>query len=198
VEAELKNKDPFEIFFTRLEAISPIPPGYRETIRDLFQIQSIEKGGFYIRKGDKEERLSFVVSGLFRYYYIDQEGRERIKMFTPEGNFLVSYTSLVTGEESPYYVDALEQSTILTINRQNYIQGFTHDPYWIQVERMYVQQMLIQKVRREASLLTEDSAHRYENFVENHLELHNRLRLKDIAAFLGMTDVTLSRIRKNR
>jgi CRP-like cAMP-binding protein len=57
----------------------------------------METNSFLIRAGEIERRISYVVSGLFRHYYLDLDVNERIKTIAKEGDFVVSYSSLLTG-----------------------------------------------------------------------------------------------------
>jgi CRP-like cAMP-binding protein len=181
-----------------LDRLSPMPEGYAASLRETFVARSFAAGAHFINAGETATGVGFVVRGLFKYFYIDHEGKERIKTIAMENDFVVSYASLITGTPSAYFIAALEESEVLVIDREAYLQGVEHDPYWATIARKYVEQLFVDKVRREASLLMEDAGTRYEHFVLHHRELHNRLRLKDIASFLGMTDVTLSRVRRNR
>jgi CRP-like cAMP-binding protein len=111
---------------------------------------------------------------------------------------VVSYASLLTATPSTYSIEALEPSTILYIDRNTHLSGVEHDPYWATIARKYVERLFVDKVGREASLLMDDARARYERFVSENRALHDRLRLKHIASYLGMADVTLSRVRHYR
>lgn len=181
-----------------LNQISPLDDEHRAAINDLFTAHTLIAGEHYVRVGESAEAIAFVCSGLFRYFYVDQGGNEHIKTFAREDDFVTSYASLISGEQSAYTVQALEESRLLELDRETYLHGVANDPYWAEIARVYVERLFIAKVAREASLLMDDAAERYEKFVHNHRDLHDRLRLRDIASFLGMTDVTLSRVRARR
>lgn len=188
----------FERLEEALSALAPLPEGYAADLRNRFVERRYDEGSFFVRAGERASGVGFVAAGLFRYYYIDHDGKERIKTIARENDFVVSYASLLTGSPSAYFIEALETSVVLVIDRATYMEGVEHDPYWGTIARKYVERIFVDKVRREASLLMEDAAQRYERFVIEHRDLHNRLRLKDVASYLGMTDVTLSRVRHDR
>ena len=87
----------------------------------------------------------------------------------------------------------LEQSVIATIDWRSYFEGIEREPCRATIARMCVENLFVDKVRREASLLMEDASKRYERFVAEEPELNSRPRLKEIASYLAMTDVRLSR-----
>ena len=190
--------DAYDYLEQCLDQLSPFPARLREQLRNRFIVETMSRGSRFLRAGETERRMGFVVSGLFRFFYLDADAKERIKSFAREGEFVVGYASLLTGQPSAYTIEALEQSVIASIDRRSYFEGIEHEPYWATIARMYVENLFVDKVRREASLLMEDASTRYERFVAEDCELNSRLRLKDIASYLGMTDVTLSRLRSER
>lgn len=190
--------DSYDRLESALNGIAPLPRGYAGKLRALFRPRFYDAGSIFIRAGERATHAGFIARGLFRYYYVDSTGKERIKTVAREDDFVMSYASLLTGDPSPYFVEALEASEVLLIDRASYLSGVERDPYWATIARKNIERLFIEKVRREASLLMEDAATRYERFVVSEPELHNRMRLRDIASFLGMSDVTLSRIRHDR
>ena len=190
--------DPHECLAEHLNRLSPLPDELRSQIAERFVVETFDRGAVFLRAGTPERRMGFVVSGLFRFYYLDSDAKERIKSFAREGEFVVSYASLLTGQPSAYSIEALERSVVASIDRHSYFEGIEREPYWAAIARTYVERLFVEKVRREASFLMEDAATRYERFVAEEPELSARLRLKDVASYLGMSDVTLSRFRSER
>lgn len=181
-----------------LNAIKQMPPGVDSALPEIFFEKHYPEGSFFVKAGEHARYFGFVVKGLFRYFYVDMEGKERIKTFVKENEFVVSYASLITGTESAYYIEALEDSVVLQVDREPFLDGVEHDAFWGTISRKCIERLFVEKIRREASFLMEDAMTRYETFVSEHGDLHNRLRLKDIASYLGMTDVSLSRLRRIR
>lgn len=69
-----------------------------ELIWKLYSIcieQVIKKGEFFIRAGDVPKHMGFILDGLFRLYYVDEEGNDFIKAFSETGRFLLSYSAIL-------------------------------------------------------------------------------------------------------
>lgn len=190
--------DDYAYFLSSMNRWTSVDEEHQRQMETNWKRRAIECNAYVQRAGEPADGMGFVVNGLFRFFYIDTEGREHVKTFAREGDYVASFAALVSGEPSRYYIQAIEESLILFIPRQDYLNGVKYDPIWSTVARKAVEQVLIDKVHHEASLLTLDAAARYEDFVVCYPELSRRLRLKDIASYLGMTDVSLSRVRRKR
>jgi CRP-like cAMP-binding protein len=142
--------------------------------------------------------MGFIVQGLVKYYYIDSDGNEWIKHFSAENDFVASYASFLYQTPSLYFIESLEETTILTINYDVYMKYLQNSFTWNSIARKYTEKIYYEKEKREASFLKEDGSERYTNFFNEYKDLADRLSLKDIASFLGMTAVQLSRIRNKK
>ena len=190
--------DDYGFFLSSMDQSRSVDYEHRELMGKYWKPREIRRNEYFQRAGNPVDGMGFIVVGLFRFFYIDSEGREHVKTFAKEGDYVTSFAALITGELSSYFIQACEDSRMLFIRRQEYLSGVEHDPFWCDVARKTVERVLIEKVHHESSLLTMDAAERYEDFVARYPNLNSRLRLKDIASYLGMTDVSLSRIRRMR
>ena len=91
-----------------------------EFIRSLWMPRDFRKGQFFQRAGEVTTHGAFVVRGCFRTYMVDARGGETIVHFSAERAFIGDITSAVTGQPTPYSVDAVEPSTILTIDHASF------------------------------------------------------------------------------
>lgn len=169
-----------------------------EKIEQDFRLEKFTKDQFFVHEGDIPDKIGFIVKGLMKYYYIDREGNEWIKHFTPENDFVASYASFIYQLPSMYFIQAIEDTTVLTIYYSSYTKNIQTSNLWNSVARKYTEKIYFEKERREASLLKENGRERYSNFLTNYKNLADRISLKDTASFLGLTSVSLSRIRNNK
>ncbi|MDC7124207.1 MAG: Crp/Fnr family transcriptional regulator [Spirochaetales bacterium] len=190
--------DDYNYFFSSIERWQAVNTEHKILAEKYWKPRTYKQNEYVQRAGEKAGGMGFIVKGLFRFFYIDNEGREHVKTFASEGEYVTSFAALITGEPSSYFIQAIEDSRILFIDRQNYLQGIEQNSLWNTMARKTIENVLIEKVHHESCLLTMDASERYEDFVMRYPDLNNRLRLKDIASYLGMTDVSLSRIRKIR
>ena len=71
-----------------------------------------KKHSIFLQAGEHPKKFAFCLSGMYRFYYIDYEGKEITKHFAKEGNLLIAYNSLIHERESRIYIEALEDSCI--------------------------------------------------------------------------------------
>jgi CRP-like cAMP-binding protein len=191
--------NPHALLIAEIEKISDKKdPINRAEIKNIFRVECYTKGSCFVREGEIPFKIGFLVQGLVKYYYIDADGNEWIKHFSAEKEFVASYASFLYQTPSLYFIEAIEETTLLSINYDVYINFLQNSFTWNRIARKYTEKIYYEKEIREASFLKEDGSERYHNFFNGHKNIANRLTLKDIASYLGMTAVQLSRIRNKK
>lgn len=172
-----------------------LPGDAKQALCRIFAEDSIKKGEDFIREGERGERLAFLKDGLLRSYYISPKGQEYNKHFFTAGSFVVPVTSLVTGQPSPVYIGALEDSAILVASYRELENLYAKHLHLNILGRKLVELGWIGKERRETQLIMLDARQRYRAFLEEFPGLEQRIPQYHIASYLGITPVQLSRIR---
>jgi len=173
-----------------------IPDKELDKISRLFYPCRIKKGEFFVRSGFMADSIGFILSGLLRYYYADRNGVEYTKAFAAENDFAVSYASMLLKKPSAFSIEALENTEMLCIRYSDWEKLLETVPCWNIVARKIMEKVYIMKQLRESELLLEDAQSRYIHFMEQYPLLHKRLKQHYIASYLGISPVSLSRIRK--
>ncbi len=148
------------------------------------------------RPGSAAHEILFVARGLLRFYYPSGDGKESNKAFVAEGEFAGALAAAGLGVPILYGIEALEPTVMLACPWQRWQALMDEDAAFERVGRKLAETILMRKERRARSLLTEDAATRYQAFVEARPEIVQRVPLYHIASFLGITDVHLSRVRR--
>lgn len=179
-----------------LESYADIPQSEWQRVRPNLNSLHLESNQFFIREGELSNRIAFIVSGVFRVFCITEAGVEKTLAFRTEGQFLAAFSPLIEKQNCWYSIQALEASELLYISLDE-LPGFLEasDSCWDRVLSKYIVQLYIEKEVRERSFLTEDAQTRYLSFVENYPDLEKRIHNFHIASYLGISHVTLSRIR---
>ena len=179
-----------------LETYAEIPRPEWQRVRDAMSTRHLESNQFFIREGESSNRVAFIVSGVFRVFCVTRGGVEKTLAFRNEGQFLAALSPLIEKRDCWYSIQALEPGELLCLDVEE-LDGFTQasGSCWDRVFRKYIVQLYIEKENRERSFLTEDARTRYLNFVENFPDLEERIPNFHIASYLGISHVTLSRIR---
>ncbi len=142
------------------------------------------------------QSILFLAQGLLRSYYISPKGEEVNKHFFLAGSLAAPLTSLVTKEPSPVYIGALEPSRLLQARYQDILRLYQQYPNLNKIGRVAVELAWIAKERRETQLIMLDAKARYRAFQDEYPGLEQRIPQYQIASYLGITPVQLSRIRK--
>lgn len=166
------------------------------SIFDTGEIRTLKKGTILLRQGEICKFGCKVVSGCLKSYIIDKAGKENIMQFAPEGCIITDMESLFHKTPSNIFIAAIEQSEVIWIKEEI-------DNYWENApkEHMLEQINLLTKNiiaanKRTRMLLTSSAKQRYLDFVETYPTLMQRLPLKQIASYLGITPEYLSEIRR--
>jgi CRP-like cAMP-binding protein len=150
---------------------------------DYWTLRTIPRNEFFNFRNSVCRHIGFIVSGLFRVYYVDPTTADEHDMvFVPEGTFLTSLKSLVTQEACPYYIAALEDAELLVISIE-------------QLYKLYAQSHLVYQQAKSESLLFQTAEERYLALLAQFPGITNRVPLGHIASYLGIKGPSLSRIR---
>jgi len=165
-------------------------------ITSLWKPRQLGRGQFFQRPGEITTHGGFVVRGCFRTYTIDARGVESILHFSPERAFIGDITSATTGRPTPYAVDAIEPSTILTIDLASFDRMLEAFPDIARGYRLGLQRAQDSQQRRLAMSLSASAEKKYADFIARHPALATRVPQRMLASYLGITPETLSRIRR--
>lgn len=154
----------------------------------------LKKGELFICEGDHEKYISFLITGILRGFFLNADGNEITDCFAFKlGQPAVSCFALEG--PSPIYIEALEESELVVIP----------PPVVVELMKTHVELLLLyNRMLREAlqthwevktAILQKTATERYLWFIREYPKLIDQIPNKYIASFLGMTTVTLSRIR---
>ncbi len=149
--------------------------------------------------GDGDHDVLFVAAGLLRFYYPSADGeREANKAFLVAGQFGGALGAAQLGLPLLYGVEALEPSVVLRAAYSDFSDLMDDDPAFERLGRKLAEHLLARKERRARSMLLQNASERYRDFADAHTDLMQRVPLYHIASLLGITDVHLSRIRREQ
>ncbi|MBD1848294.1 Crp/Fnr family transcriptional regulator [Cyanobacteria bacterium FACHB-63] len=180
-----------------LQSLTPLPDEQIGKLSEIFRPASLSAGQFFSQAGERPTQIGFVVSGLMRLYYVNSAGIEFTKAFCLENHFIAAYSALLLNQPARFFIEALEDTSLLVADYQAYQQLCAEHSCWQTVNHRLVQGLFIKKERREAELLLDDATIRYQTFLTEYPDLENRVKQYHIASYLGISPVSLSRIRKS-
>ena len=158
--------------------------------------KKIKKDSMLLREGDVCSQVFFVAKGLLRAYTIDSFGKEHIIQFGPEDSWVSDRNSFHFNLPSMFYIDAIEDSEIVFINKEFYEKSEQIIPGFNSFSVMILHNFIRFMQKRISLLLGATAEQRYLDFIELYPNLTLRVPQWMIASYLGITPESLSRVRK--
>ncbi len=166
-------------------------------ISKYIQAVSYHKGTILIQ-ADKVETYFYVLQSGIARAYSDGESQQITFWFGESGSVLFSFNSYINNKPGYENIELLEDCVLIRIKLAdlfNLYQGNIEIANW---GRKMAEQELIATERRLIDRSFKGAAERYQEFADHSPSLLKRVALKHIASYLGVTQVTLSRIRAGK
>ena len=167
------------------------------SIKNRLVRQTIPKGGYFSEAGKVARQVGFNTRGVFRVCTYNKEGEEFTRAFIDENRFIVDYNSFINEIPCGAYVQALTDCELHVIERADFIELSAAVPDWQPTISRIMFSTMMRKVSDAGLMLSCDARQRYVNFLERYPGIVNRIPLSALASYLGITQSSLSRIRKN-
>lgn len=157
--------------------------------------KKIASGTILLSEGEVATKLFFVVSGCLRIYFIKEDGKDITAQFFVEDQFVASFESAITEMPSRTYIEAIEDSIVGSIPLKSLEDILNKSTIMREKFSRFLLKRLAYYMERCSSYILDSPEKRYLNLLENSPELVARLPKQYIASYLGITPVSLSRIR---
>ena len=159
-------------------------------------IKTIEKGETIIQKGETQKNVYYIKRGLIRAYYVAEKGDEVTYQLFPEYHIFGNLHSLLFNEPSRYTFQALERTKVYAISYDSFHDLVKHSKS-LRLNKMGLgERVLKQAFNRVESFVFLSPEERYIKYMEDYPSVINRAPDKYIANVLGITPVSLSRIKR--
>jgi CRP-like cAMP-binding protein len=176
----------------------PLDEEEKELVRSMFHSRLFRKRQYVLQEGDVCTNFNFVVRGCLRMYKIDEKGNTHIIQFAPENNWITDLGSFHGVRTSALNIDALEDTVVLQISRDDLITLYKKTSKFDRIFRVLIENAFIRLQERLLQNISSTAEERYQSFLELYPHLTNRLSQVQIASFLGVTPEFLSRLRNIR
>lgn len=184
--------DKFKRFLKNFAPISD--KDYADTI-SYFKEQVLKKDEFFVRQDKVCKHIGFIISGTIRIYYTNQKLEDTTYGFCQENCITTSFKSFIFQTPSQLTLQALEDSTLLTITYDDLNILYRDYPIWQNIGRIITQNEFL-NMEQYASVLNNESAkEKYLRLINEQPQILQKAKVEDIASYLGVTRRTLSRIR---
>lgn len=183
-----------EILRQQIEKITPLTDKEFDYILSHFTTKKLKKHQFLIQESDLVQNDYFVIKGLLRAYYINEEGKEHIMQFAMEDWWITDYQAYFNETKASLNIDCIETTEVLCLSLYNR-EKLCADMHKIEhFFRKKSNSGYVALQRRILSLLNSNAKERYEQLLQQYPALFQRVPKTLIASYLGVSRETLSRL----
>ncbi|GAB3898839.1 Crp/Fnr family transcriptional regulator [Larkinella knui] len=165
------------------------------TIVSNFKVRSVAKGKFILKQGHIATDYFFIKSGAIRIYY-DADDKQITGWIALENEFFTELSSLKSQKPSRFTIQTLEDTVLLTITNDKMEKLYKQYPEWQQFGRLVWETAFLKVIDGILDYQTKTAEERYLTALERS-DLLQRVPLKHLSSYLGITPTSLSRLRKN-
>lgn len=179
-----------------LQSTGVISGSKAQEIAAHFNEKNFTRGELFLEAGKHSDDYLFLEKGLMRAFALDTEGREVTTGFYSSGQVVFEVSSFFNRTRSQESIEALTSCKGWTLTFQELNALFHSLPEFREFGRHLLVKGFTMLKARMLSTITERAEVRYARLLEQAPELFQQAPLKHIASYLGVTDTSLSRIRK--
>ena len=166
-----------------------------QDIQHLFVEKTLKKGEFWVKEGEFNSDILFLNKGMLRSYFVKREVEKTFDLVI-ENQILTATESYVSGLPSTDFIQAVEDTYLSVITKDNLEILYSKSFKWERVGRIIIEYYTIEKEIRIRSFISEIAQERYERLTKDQPELMQRTPQIYLANFLGITPQSLSRLRR--
>ncbi|SFD14004.1 cAMP-binding domain of CRP or a regulatory subunit of cAMP-dependent protein kinases [Chitinophaga sp. CF118] len=163
----------------------------------FWQVKQYKKGEYYNEYKNVCKHLGFIINGIFRTYYLNEEtGEEKNILFYTDNQIVAAYKSFINQTPCNYYTECMVDSTIIYIHINHLQELYQQSHQWERFGRYVVEMGFNLIMNRTEDILFKTPEQRYVELLKLHPNIFNTVPLYHIASYLGIQGPSLSRIRK--
>ena len=187
----------FQILNEHLTSFAALTDKDISDSQSFWRTRHIAKGDFFNMQNVVCNDLGFVIKGIFRIFYNDPgTNEEKNIFFFSENQFVVSFRSFIKRYPCRYYIEAMEDSEIISISYRDLNSLYDSHPNWSKFGRLLAELFFNYSQARAEEFLFNSHEERYIKLLNEHPNIVDRIQAYHISSYLGITNPSLSRIRK--
>jgi CRP-like cAMP-binding protein len=167
-----------------------------DVVKECFRLQPFPKNEYVVSQGKVCRKLAFIAEGVVRYCMFRDDGTEVTCFFMCENDFVGDPESFFSQQPSDKNVQALTDCQLITISYENMQKLLQQVPRGKEINAAIDHYVMMKMLYQRTFLLNLDATVRYKEFMREYAHILHRIPLSYIANFLGITQQSLSRLRK--
>jgi CRP-like cAMP-binding protein len=165
-------------------------------ILDEGELVYLDEGEVFIESGSVSHRVGLVIEGLMRNYITKNNGEQVTLVFVGEMQVIAPYSPMFLDKPAHETSEAIEPSVLFVIDFDVFKRRAANDLLYARIYNDLLQSAFIAALQRIEDFASRKPGQRYVRLSQSHDHLITRVPLKYLASYLGITPVSLSRIRK--
>ncbi len=178
-----------------INALHPLTESDWSAAGEILKEKKMKKDELFIREGEAVDRYAIITKGIVRLYHQDEHGKQYTKAFRAPLSLVCPYAEALMRIPSQTYVEAVTNAVLFVGKLSEFFVLMSKYPSWNGVGRVVAEKMYIEKAKREFEFLKLSATERYRVFVKESPEVVDLVPQYQIASYLGITPVALSRLR---
>jgi len=180
-----------------IDSIAPLTSDAWVELENIVRLTEVKKDDFLVREGALTADEIYLARGILRGFYLSYDGEEVNVAFYLENNVLPPHYFRTKNQTSQLNIQALSDVAVVEFNTEQFTAlRYKHESL-MKYGNIIVERELDYKTLREILLLTKSAEERYLEFRLMYPGLENYIAQYHIASYLGITPVSLSRIRQS-
>lgn len=184
-------------FLNKAKALSPLSDEAAEELLECVHTKTFKKGDIIHEEGNVCRNLFYIKSGLAKHFYY-HKGSQFVLRFFEENQFFIATDSFFKNLPADYSTMALEETTINYLMYDDFERLCAKHHTFESFARKFVSIVAYTAISNLKGLLYLDATARYAKFIKEYGHLQQRISLGDTAGYLGISQVSLSRIRAKK
>lgn len=167
-----------------------------EEFLQLFEIRKVSKNEYFIQEGEKCREVAFIQSGIFRSFYLSDDGKDMTYCFRFPNMMMAAYSSFISGSLSKESMQAITDAELLVLKKEKMDTLIQDDLNWTRFLKAIAEEEYLDLEKRFFQLQRDSATQRYTTLLKNYPDYIQKIPLQYLASYLGITQRHLSRIRK--
>ena len=173
-----------------------LTPEEQFTVANAYHLHQIKKKDFFLKEDTQCKLQGFEVGGTFRVFYTDKKSLEHVLYFAFKDWWMGDIASFYNDNPTMMNAQAMEDSWILVIGREETEQLFKDVPKLERLFRLITQRTLSVLQKRFFLTVSANAEERYEELIKRHAGIEQLVPQRQIASYLGILPESLSRMKK--
>lgn len=186
----------YELFLQNFNKKVSLTREEETLIKTYLTPKKLRKKQYLLQEGDVCKSIAFIEKGALKAYSVDDTGSEHVIQFGIEGWIISDLYSFLTGEPATYNIDAIEDAELVLISKSAHEELLRKLPKYETYTRLNITGAYLAMQKRLTSIISSSLEERYETFTTLYPDIVQRVPQHMIAAYMGLTPETLSRIRR--